>query len=108
MKKIYEFKLPHGWFGGHKKETDVICTIDSGISMWHTLILEELVDDNEITQRERVPIKNRTKMGYTMASEGDGIDISPRMIYHRGTVQKGMSQTIKTSCDVGVIEFWKK
>ena len=44
-------------------------------------------------------------MGYTMASEGDGIDISPRMIYHRGTVQKGMSQTIKTSCDVGVIEF---
>ena len=40
-----------------------------------------------------------------MASDGDGIDISPRMIYHRGTVQKGMSQTIKTSCDVGVIEI---
>ena len=53
MKRIFEFKLGHGWFGGHKKETDVICTIDSGISMWHTLILEELADDNEITQRER-------------------------------------------------------
>ena len=51
-----------------------------------------------------IPIKNRTKKGYLMASDGDGIDISPRMIYHRGTVQKGMSQTIKTSCDVGVKE----
>lgn len=72
--------------------------------MWHTLILEEFDEPNQVTQRE-IPIKNRTKMGYTMASEGDGIDISPRMKYHRGTVQKGMSQTIKTSCDVGVIEF---
>ena len=99
-------KLPHGWFKGYKKETDVICTIDSGVAMWHTLILEEFDEPNQLTQREReIPIKNRTKKGYLMASDGDGIDISPRMIYHRGTVQKGMSQTIKTSCDVGVIEI---
>lgn len=35
---------------------------------------------------------------------GDGIDISGRMQYHRGTVQKGLSQTILTKGDnVGVI-----
>lgn len=63
---------------------------------------------NKITQRERergIPIKNKTKKGYLMAYDGDGIDISPRMMYHRGTVQRGMAQTIKTSCDVGVIEI---
>ena len=53
MKKIYEYKLAHGWFKGHKKETDVICTIDSGVAMWHTLILEEFDEPNQITQRER-------------------------------------------------------
>ncbi len=52
-KKYYEFKLGHGWFKGHKKETDVICCIDSGIHMWHTLILEELADTNEIIERKR-------------------------------------------------------
>lgn len=52
-KKYYEFKLAHGWYGGGCKETDVICTIDSGIGMWHILIVEELVEANEITQRER-------------------------------------------------------
>ena len=41
-------------------------------------------------------IKNATKQGYLKADEGDGIDISTRMQYHRGTVQKGISQTITT------------
>lgn len=39
-------------------------------------------------------IKNATKKGYLEAHEGDGIDISSRMEYHRGTVQKGMIQTL--------------
>ena len=43
-----------------------------------------------------IPIKNATKTGYIMAEEGDGIDISSRMESHRGTVQKGKTQTIKT------------
>ena len=39
-----------------------------------------------------------------MGQEGDGVDISGRMQYHRGTVQKGLSQTILTKGDnVGVI-----
>ena len=42
-------------------------------------------------------IKNATKKGYLEARDGDGIDISSRMEYHRGTVQKGKCQTLTTS-----------
>lgn len=42
-------------------------------------------------------IKNATKQGYLEATEGDGIDISSRMQYHRGNVQKDSIQTITTS-----------
>ena len=54
-----------------------------------------------------VVIKNATKQGYLIAHEGDGIDISSRIDTHRGTVQKGMSQTVKTTCDIGVLEIEK-
>ena len=40
-----------------------------------------------------------------MAYDRDSIDISARMVYHRGTVQHGIAHTIKTEIDVGVIEF---
>ncbi len=52
-----------------------------------------------------IPIKNATKKGYLEAEDGDGVDISGRMQYHRGTVQKQKSQTINTMGgeDVGVI-----
>jgi DNA (cytosine-5)-methyltransferase 1 len=42
----------------------------------------------------KLPIKNATKKGYREAEVGDGIDISGRMEYHRGTVQKNKSQSI--------------
>lgn len=42
-------------------------------------------------------IKNSTKKGYLEAVEGDGVDVSGRMQYHRGTVQKQMIQTLTTS-----------
>ena len=41
-------------------------------------------------------IKNANAKGYLEAEEGDGIDISGRMEYHRGNVQKGKAQTIST------------
>lgn len=46
-----------------------------------------------------------TKKGYKVAHEGDGIDITGRMQYHRGTVQKGLSQTLtcEGGNDVGVV-----
>ena len=52
-----------------------------------------------------IPIKNNNSQGFALAEEGDGIDISGRMEFHRGTVQKGCSQTINTmgGADVGVV-----
>jgi DNA (cytosine-5)-methyltransferase 1 len=43
-----------------------------------------------------VLIKNATKQGYLEAEEGDGINLSSRMEYQRGNVQKQMIQTIDT------------
>lgn len=56
-------------------------------------------------------IKNATKQGYLEAESGDGIDISTRMETHRGTVQKGMSQTL--TCQGGnnvgvVVKKWQR
>ena len=48
------------------------------------------MDDNFIK------IKNATSKGYLEATDGDGVDISSRMEYHRGTVQKGKTQTLTT------------
>lgn len=50
-----------------------------------------------------IPIKNATKKGYLEAFEGDGVDISSRMQWHRGTVQKESIQTLDTQCNVGVV-----
>ena len=52
-----------------------------------------------------IAIKNNTKKGYLLAEDGDAVDISGRMEWHRGTVQKGMSQTITTAGgdNVGVV-----
>jgi len=43
-----------------------------------------------------IKIINATSKGYLEAEEGDGIDISSRQNYHRGTVQKGKTQTLST------------
>ena len=56
-----------------------------------------------ILEEDKLPINNNTSTGYLFAEEGDGVDISGRMKYHRGTVQKEKTQTLTTSCDVGVV-----
>lgn len=105
-KKYYELKQGHGWFGGYIKETDVISCVDSGMWKWHILIVEKLAETNKIIEREReIPIKDQTKIGYTMASDGDGIDLGLHRANHRGTVKHGISHTIKTEIDCGVIEI---
>lgn len=62
---------------------------------------------NKLTQRERerVPIKDNTKKGYSLAEDGDGIDLGLHRKNHRGTVQHQISHTIKTEMDCGVIEI---
>lgn len=48
-------------------------------------------------------VKNNTQQGYLLAEDGDGVDISSRMEHHRGTVQKGMAQTLLTDGRQGVV-----
>ena len=50
-------------------------------------------------------IKEATKLGYKEAYEGDGVNISSRMKYQRGNVQKESIQTLTTSggSDRGVV-----
>ena len=50
-------------------------------------------------------IRNNTQQGFLKAEEGDGVDISTRMHFHRGTVQKGKSQTLTCAGgeNVGVV-----
>ena len=42
-------------------------------------------------------VKNATKKGYLEATDGDGINLSNRMEYQRGNVQKDKIQTLTTS-----------
>lgn len=67
---------------------------------------EEGISPTLTQQEEKILIKNATKKGYLEAQDGDGIDISSRMEYHRGNVQKQSIQTLTTSGgnDRGVIE----
>lgn len=58
---------------------------------------------NVVREREsHLKIKNATKKGYLNASDGDGVDLEKRK-GRRGTVQKGVSLTLKTQDDVGVV-----
>ena len=55
------------------------------------------------TSSATVLIVENTEAGFKVAEEGDGINISSRMHHQRGNVQKGMAQTLKTTCEVGVV-----
>ena len=59
---------------------------------------------NSIGQVTAIAIKENNSIGYKMAEIGDGIDISTRMDHHRGCVQRGLAQTLKTKIEVGVID----
>ena len=87
-------------------------TSSSSVLISHNKSLEETDTSGAITTRVSssnntfLAVKNATKKGYLEAREGDGVDISSRMKYHRGTVQEQSIQTLTTSCgtDVGVVE----
>lgn len=58
------------------------------------------------TTHTSLRIKNATKRGYLDAYYGDGVNISGRMDKgQRGNVQGGVSLTIKTTIDVGVVVY---
>lgn len=52
---------------------------------------------NQVEENFNLKIKNNTKKGYLEAVDGDGVNISSRMKYQRGNVQKESIQTITTS-----------
>ena len=62
---------------------------------------EEFSEDFDL--KKVIKINENTKKGYAEAYEGDGV-YTNRPHQKRGCVQKGMIQTIKTSCDdIGVV-----
>lgn len=59
--------------------------------------------ESEYSSGGGLPIIEKTKKGFKMAQEGDGVNISSRAKYQRGNVQKDKAQTLKTSIEVGVV-----
>ena len=79
----------------------------------HSSLTNSVLDANGISptldtmnggnRQPKILIKNANKKGYLEAYEGDGVDISSRMQWHRGTVQKERVQTLDTQCNIGVV-----
>ena len=65
----------------------------AGVSNFIVDSVEEEIKVKELKLR----IKEATKQGYKEAYEGDGVNISGRMEYQRGNVQKESIQTLTTS-----------
>lgn len=61
-----------------------------------------LCENYDLKLNEFLKIKNNTKKGYLEATDGDGCYIQ-NIDKKRGTVQKGMIPTLKTSPDIGCI-----
>lgn len=83
---VTEYKRGHGWFPGTERQVDVISTIDKSIDYQHILI------------------STNNSKGYEAAEEGDSVNLSyPKSKTRRGRVGGGISQTIQTQTEIGVI-----
>ena len=91
---IYKTKVDHPnytQFDRYNGRFEQLCRI------WKNVAPTLHLKSNDIfVYDEHLKIKNATK-------KGDGIDISSRMQYHRGNVQKDMIQTLDTQCTKGVV-----
>lgn len=67
-----------------------------------TNYVSDNLPDNYDLQNDCLKIKEKTKKGYALATDGDGVYVN-RPHQKRGVVQKGMIQTIKANPDVGVV-----
>lgn len=115
MTKVKEM----GWIekGTGKHQSNIVYSMDglcptipasTGFKEPPKMFLEGVSNEQQINaERERVPIKDSTKKGYSYAEDGDGIDLGLNRKNHRGTVKKQISHTIKTEIDCGVIEIDK-
>ena len=98
-------KITTGINMGNKKEMNNAGTITTGEGSKPSsnYIIDNDDYDYSKEKGKIIRIKNANSKGYLEATDGDGIDISSRMEYHRGTVQKDKVQTLTTQCDRGVV-----
>jgi len=94
-----KYYLDHKWLNDIRYNNNTVCETryDEGIRTFKNNICGSLRTIDACGNKCVIQIKNATKQGYLEATEGDGIDISSRMQYHRGNVQKDSIQTITTS-----------
>ena len=72
-------------------------TTRSGAECGGLKVYSPNLEETTNLQEQCLHIKNNTKKGYLPAYDGDGVNISSRMKYQRGNVQKESIQTITTS-----------
>ena len=91
----------------YEYENNTICETryDEGIRTFKDNICGSLRTIDAGDNKCVIQIKEATKLGYKEAYEGDGVNISSRMKYQRGNVQKDIMQTLTTSggSDRGVV-----
>lgn len=93
-----DFHITTGINVGNKESLETAGTITTraGNRATDNYLIENDDYDYSKEKGKIIRIKNATKKGYLEATDGDGVDISGRMEHHRGTVQKGKTQTLST------------
>ena len=83
----------------YEYENNTICETryDEGIRTFKDNICGSLRTIDAGGNKCVIQVKEATKQGYKEAHEGDGVNISSRMKYQRGNVQKESIQTLTTS-----------
>ena len=98
------FQKPFEKVNGNNSIVQTLTARGAGEEHSGMITYSELLDETTNMQEECLNIKNATKKGYLEAEVGDGINISSRMKWQRGNVQKQMIQTLNTEGnDRGVV-----
>lgn len=87
---------------GEKSISPTLTARGAGEEHSRMILYSDNLENTTDLQNECLKIKEKTKKGYALATDGDGVYVN-RPHQKRGVVQKGMIQTIKTSPDVGVV-----
>ena len=88
------YQKPFKKVNGNNSIVPTITARGAGEDHSGMITYSDRLEETTNLQEECLHIKNATKKGYLEAYDGDGIDISSRMQYHRGNVQKDSIQTL--------------
>lgn len=104
--KMLETVLQGGtknWFMKPEIDLNIARPLTATMHKMHRAGCDNYVSENYIkNDRKYFLIPEATKKGFQVACDGDGVYIN-RPHQKRGTVQKGMIQTIKTEPDIGTV-----